>query len=148
MKVKFLGTESSSKQRLNVLLNLIQLESPKFYQQLNVKPLMNPKHNDQRQLAKRPTLRRVYKALNQLTNEKFNVKFKLTYEVPHLNLLGITGYLKGTYKVVFVEVLDDSVMLRNRNSPNGLMKSKLRALAKMDEALLKVDSCRTFSNIL
>lgn len=153
-----LALESRTKQRLNVLLNLIQLEDATFYKELNVRPLMNPKHNSQSQLATRPTLKRIKTILSTL-EERFDVKFKFSYELPHLNVLGITGYKRDTYKTVFVEVIDDTVQLKNvvvddqlcmndivkstnGVAVNGFMRVKLRLLDKMDEALLVVSKER------
>lgn len=152
----FLALEGRSKQRLNVLLNLIQLEDVKLYRELggDVRPLMNPKHNTERHLATRPTLKRIYRVLSTL-EEMVGLKFNYSYEIPHLNLMGVTGYERtGTYKRVYVEVVDESVRLKNRDVGeddlgdgvnlndvvNGFMSAKLRVLDKRDEALLVVSS--------
>lgn len=85
----------------------------------------------------RPLLRRVHDAL-QNVSVKLDLKFRYTHEIPHLNLLGLTGFRKNVYKTVYVEVLDDFVRVKNTEGVFGLMRVKLRVLEKREEVLLVV----------
>lgn len=85
----------------------------------------------------RPLLRRVHDALQNLS-VKFELKFRYSHEIPHLNLIGVTGFRKNIYKSIYVEVLDDYVRLKNADGVYGPMRVKLRVLEGRDEALLLV----------
>lgn len=91
------------------------------------------------QINKRPLLQRVYDSLKVMAKSHSINRFEMGCQIPHLNIVGITGYKRKIYKTVHVEVLDETTSVKNEeNLPHGLMDLKLRILDKMEEGLIVV----------
>lgn len=90
-------------------------------------------------MEKRPALQRVFDNLKVIP-PKFEInKYALGCQVPHLNIVGITGYRKKIYKAVHFEILDNYTCLRNTDAtPSGLMQLKLRIMEQFDEGIVVV----------
>lgn len=125
--------------RLNLLLTAIYFENQPLFKELGIRIKGGPTLNKEEQLNSRPTLKRVYDNLKVILPKTELNKFDITSQVPHLDILGITGFKRNIYKAVHVEVLDDVTSLKNSESlPSGIMKMKLRILDGSEEGLVVV----------
>lgn len=141
----FLENKTRAKDRLNLLLNLIYLENRPLFKEINIKPQGNPIFNREIRIERRPILTRVFESLKAVQSKNDIHKFEINFQIPYLNIAGITGYKKNIYKAVYLEVLDDDVCVKNCDyQPSGLMKLKLRILQGFDEALIVV--CNNYSS--
>nr|XP_022907253.1 uncharacterized protein LOC111418809 [Onthophagus taurus] len=133
--------KSRTKIRLNLFLSCLYFENRQLFNDLNTtlepfRPVHTKLH-----LERRPHFSWVYEMLLTLKSDlPKNLRFEITYEVPHLDICGITGYNKENKKEVYIEVLDETTCVRNRESwPNGPMFLKLRLLKSLPEALIVID---------
>lgn len=142
---------------MELLLQTIYFEDKSLYKELNLKPLPHRTLSITNQLKQRPFVQRVFDNLKRLTTQTNLNRFEVTCEVPHLNLIGITGYRKKIYKAVYVEILDEYTCVKDINNnnninesmvaeeeessiPNGLMALKLRILDGLSEGVIVVCS--------
>lgn len=142
-KLYFLAKNSKTNLRLTLLLYAILIEDPELAKKLPVKAPLKRDHDYSNvfQLRKRGQLQRVLNNLDRIKRDLNISKFELSYEVPHTNIVGITGFRSGGTKAVFIEVLDDYTRIRNVDSdvPVGLMSLKLRLLDHSEEGVLVVN---------
>ncbi|KAJ8968273.1 hypothetical protein NQ317_008903 [Molorchus minor] len=116
------ASKSPAKHSLNLLLSCIYFEDKALYRQINIHVPENPKYD---------TKLEVKKALSALKNFE---KLETINEIA-----GITGYRKGIYPSIYIEVLDDCTSLKNTDhEPIGLMQLKLRILQEMKERLIVI----------
>lgn len=114
-------------------------ENKPLFKELNIKPDASNKLDKELQMKRRPVLKRVLDNLKAVLHKTELNKFEANYQVPHLNILGITGYKKNIYKAVHIEVLDDYVCVKNEECrERGLMQLKLRILDGFEEAVILV----------
>ncbi|EFA06997.2 hypothetical protein TcasGA2_TC009964 [Tribolium castaneum] len=145
--VQVLRRDSKNHLRLNLLLYAILIEDPALAKTLPIKPSM-VRENDYSsvfQLRKRPLFERLLKNLDKIKKDLNISKFELSYEIPHINIVGITGYRSGGTKAVYIEVLDGYTQIRNVefDVPVGLMALKLRLLDQFEEGVLVVSQRET-----
>lgn len=137
----FSDSKTKAKERLNLLLTVIYFENRPLFRELNLKPLGHSNLRKDPHLTRRPVLGRVFENLKEI-GPQVGLKFDANYQIPYLNVLGITGYKKNIYKAVNIEVLDDYVCVKNEECrEGGLLKLKLRILDGMEEGLILVRLC-------
>ncbi|XP_044263246.1 uncharacterized protein LOC123010424 [Tribolium madens] len=133
--------------RLNLLLYAILIEDPELSKKLPIKAPTERKHDYTSffQLRKRPLFERLLRNLDKIKKDLNISKFELSYAVPHMNIVGITGYRSGGTKAVHIEVLDQYTQIRNLeyDVPVGLMAMKLRLLDQFEEGVLVVSQRET-----
>ncbi|RZC42600.1 uncharacterized protein BDFB_005045, partial [Asbolus verrucosus] len=116
-----------------------QLLDPDLLKKLPIKPTYIPNTVfSEYQLRKRPLIQQLLNTLNILMPKLNLNRFELTQEIPHLNIVGITGYRNKSEKAVYIEVLDDYTRIKNveEDVPVGLMALKLRLLDRSEEGFL------------
>ena len=129
---------------MNLLLTCLYFENKAIFKTLCRKLEMPQVTNLETHLCHRPCLKRVHNALKSLTPFVDVDKYELNFQVPHLNVCGITGYKKKIYKHVHVEIFDEYVCLKNTEfALVGLMKLKMRILDGLDEAVVTVSDAST-----
>ncbi|XP_017781425.1 PREDICTED: uncharacterized protein LOC108566167 [Nicrophorus vespilloides] len=134
-------SKTKSKDKLNMLLSCMQLENLSLFKELQLKPQSFQYYNIKKQLSYRPNLERVYGILKELSDSVELNKFEYECQIPHVQIVGITGYKKNIYKSVFIEVFDDYVCVKNKiDYASGLMQLKLRLLDKMDQGLIIIST--------
>ncbi|KAL3287453.1 hypothetical protein HHI36_001924 [Cryptolaemus montrouzieri] len=130
--------DKNSRQRLNQLLICIFHEDRQLYKKIGIIPQGSNDFVLSQHLKNRPCLQEVVRSLETI-GPKMNIKFKVGYQIPYMNILGIIGYEKNMYKSVNIEVLDHFTTLKNTDSqPSGLMQMKLRILDGSEEALIVI----------
>lgn len=118
---------------------MIYFENKPLFKEINTKPQGNPMFNRDVHVERRPVLTRVFENLKALQSKNELNKFEINFQIPYLNIAGITGYRKNIYKAIYLEVLDDYVCVKNCDyKPSGPMKLKLRILQRFEEALIVV----------
>lgn len=111
-----------------------------MFKQLNLEPV-DASNLYVNQLEKRPLLKRIVNNLKPIQAKLGLNRFEISREIPQISYMGITGYKKGVYKAVYVEVLDDYTRIKNveEDTPVGLMALKLRLLDQTDQGLVVVN---------
>lgn len=133
--------ESHLTKRLNLLLTAIYFENRPIFRELNIKLRGLSNFDKEQQIRSRPVLRRVMDCLKVIVSKSDLSKFEYTSQIPYVDIVGITGFRKNIYKTVHVEVLDDTICLKNTECrPSGLAQMKLRILDGFEEALIVVSS--------
>lgn len=131
--------ESHLTKRLNLLLTAIYFENRPIFRDLNIKLRGNPNFNKQEQISSRPLLKRVMDCLKVIMPKTDLSKFEYTSQIPYIDIVGITGFKKNIYKTVHIEVLDETICLKNTEfRPSGIAQMKLRILDGFEEALIVV----------
>ncbi|KAK9872463.1 hypothetical protein WA026_017932 [Henosepilachna vigintioctopunctata] len=126
------------KQKWNQLLTCIFHEDLPLFKKINIRPHGENSFYLPQHLKDRPCLENILRSLKYI-GIKMDMKFEVGYQIPYMNILGITGYTKNIIKVVNIEVLDHFTTLKNTdNRPTGLMQMKLRILDGFEEALIVI----------
>ncbi|XP_018332547.1 uncharacterized protein LOC108742040 isoform X2 [Agrilus planipennis] len=130
--------KSRCKYRLNLLLSAIQFEDREMYKNLNIKP-QGEDYDLNYQIQNRPVLLRIHENLKLLSKTSSLNVFEINFQIPYLNIAGITGFKNNIYKAVNIEILDEYTSVKKKFCyPSGLMQLKLRMLRTMSEPVVTI----------
>lgn len=105
--------------------------------------------NKNGQMRNRPYLKTLHASLCQIGMKKNIHKFEFTSPIPHLNIIGLTGYNSENNAVIYVELIDDITQVKNTEyTPHGLMNLKLRLLKKFKKPILTVYFSKYINDII
>ncbi|XP_065172760.1 uncharacterized protein [Atheta coriaria] len=132
--------QTKTKIRLNMMLICMQVEDMQLYKRFGVKADVF-KSDTKQELEKRPNLMKIYNVLKLFMSDLDVNRLEFEYQVPHFNVLGITGYRKNVYKAFVVEVLDESNRVKNVDEKmSGRLQVKTRLMYKMDLTVVLLNS--------
>lgn len=119
----------------------MKFENPCLFKKIGIELVGEFFFNVDLQIKNRPYLQRIFESLISISVDHKVLRFSYTCEVPHLNVVGITGFGTNDKKLVHIEVFDDFVCVKNKpNQFTGNMQMKLRILENQDEALITVSN--------